>query len=131
MTAEFVVSKFQCACGIGIEVHCLATKSGSGFVGHYQVACPKCKRKAETPTPPLRLLYEDGDHWSTIILESKNEEWSKTIADKVFTYRSERRTDGGTRGGLTGMDVANGRSGEIPCSICSCLDFRMGVDFRR
>jgi hypothetical protein len=64
-------------------------------VGHYQVACPKCKRKAETPTPPLRLLYEDGDHWSTIILESKNEEWSKTIPDKVFTYRSERRTDGG------------------------------------
>ena len=36
-----------------------------------------------------------------------------------------------TRGGQTGMDVANGRSGEIPCSICSCLDFRMGVDFRR
>jgi len=32
-----------------------------------------------------------------------------------------------TRGGLTGMDVANGRSGEIPCTICSCLDFRMGV----
>ena len=36
-----------------------------------------------------------------------------------------------TRGGLTGMDLANGRSGEISCSICSCLDFRMGVDFRR
>jgi hypothetical protein len=97
MIAEsFVVSEFRCVCGAQIEAQCELVTSCSGYTSqHFLVVCPKCGVRNETPTRPLRLIYEDADHWSTMVLESGEEEWPKTMHGKVFTYRSEPRESGG------------------------------------